>query len=312
MPWRCSRAASRRAAASVASGRLVAAGGRQQRVDARRVARPAPCAGRARPGAPRRSSPPRGAGGPWSARRTGRPPRARGRSPAAPRAARPRAGRARRAWRAAPPGRSRAGSARPPPWPPRPPPRSATRPRRGGGTRSPRAGAALPGSPSSRTPPITSSPEVIGTSASMPGGTCAGPVLGRGRRRSGAATPRSVPGRRRRHGRAEARDHDRHRSAGGVGGELGDAAQAVAAQHGVHHLEMDGPQPLDERAGGCRGSSGWAAAICSSYATALRLGRRPGAPAASPRRTRRCGSGRPPRPAGRTPCRRRSSPCGRA
>ena len=45
----------------------------------------------------------------------------------------------------------------------------------------------------------------------------------------------------------EARDDDRDVGAGGVRGELGDAAEAVAAQHRVDHLQMDGPQPLDQR-----------------------------------------------------------------
>ena len=89
-------AGARRACAprsSVASGALVAARRRQQRVDARRhgTAGRRPCAGPARPGTRRRSSPPRGAGGRWSARRTAPPRRARGRSPAGRRGARSRA-----------------------------------------------------------------------------------------------------------------------------------------------------------------------------------------------------------------------------
>ncbi len=51
----------------------------------------------------------------------------------------------------------------------------------------------------------------------------------------------------RRHRRTQARDDDRHVRARGVGGELGDASEAVAPQHGVDHLQVDGPQPLDER-----------------------------------------------------------------
>ncbi len=35
-------------------------------------------------------------------------------------------------------------------------------------------------------------------------------------------------------------------AAGRLGGQLGDAAEAVAAEHGVDHLQMDGAQPLDE------------------------------------------------------------------
>ena len=50
------------------------------------------------------------------------------------------------------------------------------------------------------------------------------------------------------HGRAEPRHDDGHGGAGRVGGELGHATQPVAAEHGVHHLEMYRPQPLDERA----------------------------------------------------------------
>ena len=45
---------------------------------------------------------------------------------------------------------------------------------------------------------------------------------------------------------AEPRHDDRDRRSAGVGGELRDAREPVAAQHGVDHLEMDGPQPLDE------------------------------------------------------------------
>jgi hypothetical protein len=46
--------------------------------------------------------------------------------------------------------------------------------------------------------------------------------------------------------RAQPRDDDRDGLARGVGGELRDAAEAVSAQHGVHHLQVDRPQPLDE------------------------------------------------------------------
>jgi hypothetical protein len=49
------------------------------------------------------------------------------------------------------------------------------------------------------------------------------------------------------HRRAQARHDDRDGAAGRGGGQLGDAAESVTAQHRVHHLQMDGAEPLDER-----------------------------------------------------------------
>ena len=105
-----------------------------------------------------------------------------------------------------------------------------------------------------------------------------------------------------------ARDDDRDVGAGGVRGELGHAAEPVAAEHGVHHLEVDAAEPLDER-----GVTRDAHRRFHCPRRPLRpRSRRRGAPGGSPRRTPRCGSGRPRRPGGRRPCRRRSTPCGRA
>ncbi len=64
------------------------------------------------------------------------------------------------------------------------------------------------------------------------------------------------------HRRAEARDDDRHGSAGRGRGQLGDAAEAVAGQHRVDHLQVDGAKPLDERP---------AAGTCSSGPLTARL-----------------------------------------
>ena len=236
MPWRCSRVASSRAAAWVASGVV-------GRAAPRRRARP--CAARARPGTRRRSSPPRGAAGRWSARRTARPRRATGRSRAGPRGARSPPGPC-PAASAAPRGTSRAGSARPPRAPPRRRPRSGRPPPRGAGTRAPRSSA----SPSSSTRPIVSSPEAIGTSPPTAGGTDGGAAARRCRRRSGAAAPRSAvaPGRQR--DRAEPRDDDRHGRARRVRRQLGHAAEPLAGEHRVHHLQVDG------RAGARRAAAG--------------------------------------------------------
>ena len=111
VPCRCSRAARRRAAVSVALASAPPTAGSNA------YTRPDPAAAvhvlgqRARVlSRDRRDD--GGAGDPSSTPRTARPPRAKGRSRAAPRAAAPRRPRGRRA-RAAPPGRSRGGSARP-------------------------------------------------------------------------------------------------------------------------------------------------------------------------------------------------------
>ena len=45
---------------------------------------------------------------------------------------------------------------------------------------------------------------------------------------------------------AQPRDDDRHGPADGLGGELGDALQAVAGEDRVDHPQMQPPQPLDE------------------------------------------------------------------
>ena len=166
-----------------------------------------------------------------------------------------------------------------------------------------------PGSPSISTQPIASSPDAIGTSASTPGGTWRGPVARA--LADVAAQHRQVgrPAARARRG-AEPRHDDRDDRSAGVRGQLRDAPEAVAAQHRVHHLEVDGPQPLDEPGAGGLDRLGAGHAV--PRRPAQPRPRPPGAPAASPRRTRRCGSGRPRRPAARTPCRRRSSRCARA
>ena len=109
---------------------------------------------------------------------------------------------------------------------------------------------------------------------------------------------------------AEPRHDDRHGRARRVGGELGDAAETVAAQHGVHHLQVDGPQPLDERAVAC--GLCWLGGGHRASTRPARPLRPRGGPGASPRPTRPCGSGTPRRRAARTPCRRRSTRCGRA
>ena len=75
-------------------------------------------------------------------------------------------------------------------------------------------------------------------------------------------------------------------------------AEPVAGQHRVHHLQVDRAQALDE---GRRG--GRIRPLPAPSGRGLRprcptpAPRRPDGPAASPHRTRRCGSGRPPRPA---------------
>ena len=126
----CAAAASPGARGRRASlGRVVGARGRQQRVDARAVhvlgqrARVLP--------RDRGDDVPRAVRAQLGAQHDDA--RATGRSRAVRRGARPRAGRGRAAT-AAPPGTSRAGSARPRPWPPRRRPRSATRPPPGAGS----------------------------------------------------------------------------------------------------------------------------------------------------------------------------------
>ena len=158
---------------------VVLAGGRQQRVDARRHGAPAGVGGVHVLGeralvltADRRHHVARpvarqlGAQHDRAAREVAAEPRGAARDLARRRAP---------AASGGPRGTSRGGSARPPPWPPRRPPRSARPPRPGAGTRSPRARASA--GPSSSTPPMTSSPEAIATSASTPGGTGAGRSL---------------------------------------------------------------------------------------------------------------------------------------
>ena len=60
----------------------------------------------------------------------------------------------------------------------------------------------------------------------------------------------------RRDGHAEPRDDDGDRPAGGLGGEVGDRVEAVAGEHGVEHLQVNGAQALDERRGGTRSALG--------------------------------------------------------
>ena len=248
-----------------------------------------------------------------TAPRTAPPRRARGRSRAAPRAAAPRRPRGRRA-RAAPPGRSRAGSARPRAAPPRRRPRSGTPPRRRAGT--PARPAAGWSSPSSSTAPSCSSPVAIGTSATTPGGTAAA------RERARSPTYRRSPARSATGPDAAAAPRRGTTIATtppvSAGGQRGHALESVAAQDRVHHPQVHGPDPLHHGGpaifrldlhrhvqyasfntrGGCGGPPReirlWPG----------RLARRPparrplGGPAGSPRRTRPCESGRPPRRAG--------------
>ncbi len=47
-------------------------------------------------------------------------------------------------------------------------------------------------------------------------------------------------------GGAEPRDDDDDGGARGVGGHAGDVLEAVPAEHGVHHPQVDGPQALDQ------------------------------------------------------------------
>ena len=114
--------------------------------------------------------------------------------------------------------------------------------------------------------------------------------------------------RRRRHRRAEARDDDRHGRARRVGRQRRHLVEAVAAQDGVDHLEVNGAQPLDDAS--CAAARGGGLPFRSR-----RLGhakplfprswpRLPGGPGGPPRRTRRSGRGSSPPPAGRTPSRR--------
>jgi hypothetical protein len=53
-------------------------------------------------------------------------------------------------------------------------------------------------------------------------------------------------GARRQRRRAEPRDHDRDGRARRLRGELGHAAEPLAGQHRVDHLQMDDAEPLDE------------------------------------------------------------------
>ena len=55
-------------------------------------------------------------------------------------------------------------------------------------------------------------------------------------------------GGRSRHRHAEPRHDDGHRPPGRVAGQLGDAAEALAAEHRLDHAQMNGAQPSDERA----------------------------------------------------------------
>ena len=106
---------------------------------------------------------------------------------------------------------------------------------------------------------------------------------------------------------AEPRHDDRDRAAGGPCRQVSYRRQPVAGQHGVEHLQMHRAQPLDERvaAGGVMsGSAGMSPAMNGAARRPPRLEFRrwpvrppQGVPGASPHRTRRCGSGRPPRPA---------------
>jgi hypothetical protein len=76
-------------------------------------------------------------------------------------------------------------------------------------------------------------------------------------------------------------------AAGGLGGQLGDPSQPLAAQDRVHHLQVDGP------AGARRAPSGASAdpvrhrpASPRRHATSRRRPRRPGGPGGPPHRTR--------------------------
>ncbi len=171
---------------------------------------------------------------------------------------------------------------------------------------------------SSTTAPTSSSPEEIGASAATAFGTLAGrsrhPVVdvAAHRLRHVAAGPgsRDAP-RRSRRGTTIATGPP-----GRLGGQLGDAAEPVAAEHRVDHREVDAAQALDERsldpaAGGAAAGPG-AGPIRRSTHRARPPRARRGGPGGSPRRPPRSGRGRPPRPAARTPCRRRPRPSGRA
>jgi len=46
---------------------------------------------------------------------------------------------------------------------------------------------------------------------------------------------------------------DHHGGADRIGGEGGDGAQPLASEDGLHHLQVDGPQALDEARGRGRG-----------------------------------------------------------
>ena len=108
---------------------------------------------------------------------------------------------------------------------------------------------------SSSTAPTTSSPDAIGTSAGS---------AGRHRRPAGRCTrsrdvaaqrPRACRLRGRRRPRATTAAPSRGTTiatgaAGRLGGQRGHALQAVAAQHGVDHPQVDRAQALDQRAGG--------------------------------------------------------------
>ena len=98
---------------------------------------------------------------------------------------------------------------------------------------------------------------------------------------------------RRQRRRAQPRDHDRDGRARRLRGELGHAAESLAGQHRVDHLQMDDAEPLDE--GGGRGRIVGRTHL--AHLTRSPAPRSRGGPAASPHRTRRCGSDRPPRPA---------------
>ena len=194
MPWRPSRSASVARARERLLGRVVAAGGGQQRVDARHAAALEVLGERARVVAgDRRHDVARAVGGQLGAQRdhaareVAAEPRRRG--------ARRRRGRGPGAS-AGPRGTSRAGSPRPPRAPPRPRPRSGRRPRRGAGTRSASArGLAVAGEQQHRADELVAARDR--RLAGDAGRHRAPAGRGRGRRRSGAA-PRAARLRRRR------------------------------------------------------------------------------------------------------------------
>ena len=300
MPWRRSRVGEPRGRAERRLGRVVAA----RAPAAARRRGPSRCSASA-PGLvadDRRDDVARAVGRQLGAEHDGAA--RRGRSPAARRGGRSRAARGPGAS-AGPPGTSRAGSARPPPWPPRRRPRSgeatAARCRNSAASGDGRA----PPPRSSTTAPTTSSPDAIGTSAASALGHLRRAVLRRGRRRS-AGSPRARPTASRRRGdrrvRAAgrrsppARRRPRRRAPPRARGRRRRGPRRPSRRWTARRRSTSEPPARRRRRRGGGGLVRCGPPPRSPQPYARPPRRRPGGPGGSPPRPPRCARGRPRRP----------------